>query len=202
MPEGSGASRPRFPRQAAAEPAGHPAAEADEPGGNPGDNPGGAAGRHARRRRPRRTGPVTGLLLGAAGSTFTTAIAAGVAGFQADRVLEPVEFAIRVSLLLAAPCLGAFVATGFLPRFVARPPAWAVGIGAAAGPILVLRLDRVRVYGLGTTLAAAGVIAAWAAISAVIAASTRRPDHRDPGDRSDLPPPSPPHRPDTDPDAG
>lgn len=170
----------------------HPDADPDHPRA---DHPEGEdpkpSGRHTRSRplRRRRTGPVTGVLLGAAGSTFTTAIAAAVAGFQADRILQPIEFTIRVSLLLAAPCIGAFLATGFLPRFVVRPPVWSVGLGTVAGPILVLRLDRIPAFGPGPTLAAAGVIVAWAAISSIVAASTaRRPD---PDDHTPLPSPPP-----------
>src|SRR4029453_11467377 len=80
----------------------------------------------------------------AAASTFTTSVAAGVASYQADRDLQPLEFTIRAGLLLAAPAIG----------------------GMLGG----LRLGRVWHYGLAPTLVTVALLAAWAYVGAALAA--------------------------------
>jgi len=62
------------------------------------------------RRRPGIRWTVAAGLAGAAASTLATALAAAVAGRQADLALQPVELALRVGLLLGAPCVGAVLA--------------------------------------------------------------------------------------------
>jgi hypothetical protein len=109
-------------------------------------------------------------LAGAAASTLATALAAAVAGRQADLALQPVELALRVGLLLAAPCVGAVLAAMVVPRGGGRLAVVAVGVGVPAGPLLVLRLDRLREFGLAPTLLAVGVLAAWGAVGAALAA--------------------------------
>ncbi|HKF00537.1 MAG TPA: hypothetical protein VKG45_16595 [Actinomycetes bacterium] len=126
---------------------------------------------------PRRAGPLAAVLAGAAASTFTTSVAAGVAGFQADRDLQPLEFTIRACLLLAAPGIGAMLAMLVLPRRAGRPPSWAVGLGVVVGPLLVLRLDRMLGYGATAALVTAALLAAWAFVGTELAArSTARAD--------------------------
>jgi hypothetical protein len=123
--------------------------------------------------RPRRGGPgwlAAALLAGAAGSTLTTALAAAVAGRQADLPLRPVELALRVALLLGAPCIGALLAAVVVPRGGGRAAVVAVGLGVPVGPLLVLRLDRVTEFGPVPTLLVAGVLVAWAAVGAFLAA--------------------------------
>jgi hypothetical protein len=125
-------------------------------------------------------------LAGAAASTLATALAAAVAGRQADLALQPVELALRVGLLLAAPCVGAVLAAMVVPRGGGRLAVVAVGVGVPAGPLLVLRLDRLREFGLAPTLLAVGVLAAWGAVGAALAAGWwARPPRR--VQRSDLP---------------
>jgi hypothetical protein len=154
-------------------------------------------------------------LAAVAASTLATAMAAAVAGRQSDLALEPVELALRVALLLVAPCVGAVLAavvvparstgappdpsrsTGAPPRGSPGPSARtasgggrlavvAVGLGVPFGPLLVLRLDRVREYGLATALLTVGVMVAWGAVGAVLAAGWwARPVRR--VERTDLP---------------
>jgi hypothetical protein len=139
-----------------------------------------ASGRHARSRprRRRRAGSVAGVVLGAAGSTLTTVATATVVGYQADRVLQPIEFTLRVVVLLLAPCVGAAAANWLLSALAGRhmepPPAWAVGIGAVAGPVLALRLDRVIDYGYGPTAVTVAVMGAWAVIAAALTSTITR----------------------------
>ena len=113
-------------------------------------------------------GPVIAFAAGAAASTFTTSVAAGVAGYQASRALEPVEFTLRVGLLVAAPCMGAILATLVLPRRRVRLPVWAISAGAAVGPLIVLRLDRLLQYGWRAGLAGLAALVVWAAGSAAV----------------------------------
>ena len=135
----------------------------------------------------RRVGPVAGFVAGAAASIFATAVAAGVAGFQANRNLQPIEFTIRVGLLLAAPCMGAVLATLVLPRRRGPRPAWAIGAGVAIGPLLVLRMDRLLGYGLLPAVAGVAALAAWVLAGAAVARDTSTRPDRD-VERSQLPP--------------
>jgi hypothetical protein len=140
-------------------------------------------------RRGRRWA-VLALLAGIAASTLTTALAAAVAGRQSDLALQPVELALRVALLLIAPCVGAILAAVVVP---ARAPAGggrlavvAVGLGVPVGPLLVLRLDQVREFGLPTSLLTLGVLLAWGVVGAALAAGWwARPGRR--VERTDLP---------------
>jgi hypothetical protein len=140
-------------------------------------------------RRGRRWA-VLALLAGIAASTLTTALAAAVAGRQSDLALQPVELALRVALLLIAPCVGAVLAAVVVP---ARAPAGggrlavvAVGLGVPVGPLLVLRLDQVREFGLPTSLLTLGVLLAWGVVGAALAAGWwARPGRR--VERTDLP---------------
>jgi hypothetical protein len=119
-------------------------------------------------------------LAGVAASTLATALAAAVAGRQADQALEPVELALRVGLLLVAPCVGAVLAAvvvpagprgpGTFPAGGGRLAVVAVGLGVPFGPLLVLRLDRVREFGLATSLLTVGVLVAWGMVGAALAA--------------------------------
>jgi hypothetical protein len=123
-------------------------------------------------------------LAGAAASTLATALAAAVAGRQADLALQPVELALRVGLLLCAPCVGAVLAAMVVPRGGGRWAVVAVGVGVPAGPLLVLRLDRLREFGVAPALLTVGVLAAWGAVGAALAAGwwarpTRRVQHTD-----------------------
>ena len=139
-------------------------------------------------------------LAGVAASTLATALAAAVAGRQSDLALQPVELALRVGLLLVAPCVGAVLAAVVVPvrsGGPARSPrttrqgggrlaAVAVGLGVPLGPLLVLRLDRVREFGLPTSLLTIGVMVAWGAVGAALAAGWwARPGRR--VERTDLP---------------
>lgn len=133
---------------------------------------------------------VLALLAGVAASTLTTALAAAVAGRQSDLALQPVELALRVALLLIAPCVGAVLAAVVVPaRTVAgggRLAVVAVGLGVPVGPLLVLRLDQVRQFGLPTTLLTLGVLLAWGLVGAALAAGWwARPGRR--VERTDLP---------------
>ena len=133
---------------------------------------------------------VLALLAGAAASTLTTALAAAVAGRQSDLALQPVELALRVALLLIAPCVGAVLAAVVVP---ARTPAGggrlavvAVGLGVPVGPLLVLRLDQVRQFGLPSSLLTVGVLLAWGVVGAALAAGWwARPGRR--VERTELP---------------
>ena len=67
---------------------------------------------------PRRGWPwaVAAGLAGLAASTLATTLAAAVAGRQSDLALQPVELALRVGLLLVAPCVGAVLAAVVVPK--------------------------------------------------------------------------------------
>jgi len=134
-------------------------------------------------------GAVLGVVLGAASSTVTTALAVGVAGKHADRFFQPVEFTIRVALLLAAPCMGAILAALFAAVVVPRkvtPAPWAMGLGVVAGPILALRLDRVQDLGVETVVAFALLLVCWAVVGGLLAAAaTARAGTRPRGTRRD-----------------
>jgi len=78
--------------------------------------------------------PVLAVPAGAAGSTLTTAIAAAVAGREADLALQPLELTLRVALLLAAPCVGALVAALVLPRPTGPPPPIRQNLAPLRGP--------------------------------------------------------------------
>ena len=129
-------------------------------------------------------------LAAVAASTLATALAAAVAGRQSDLALQPVELALRVALLLIAPCVGAVLAAVVVPARASagagRLAAVAVGLGVPVGPLLVLRLDRMREYGLASALLTAGVMVAWGAVGAALAAGWwARPGRR--VERTDLP---------------
>jgi hypothetical protein len=126
-------------------------------------------------------------LAGVAASTLVTALAAAVAGRQSDLALQPVELALRVGLLLVAPCVGAVLAAVVVPvADGGRLPAAAVGLGVPLGPLLVLRLDRVRDFGLTSSLLTLGVMVAWGVVGAALAAGWwARPGRR--VERTDLP---------------
>jgi hypothetical protein len=160
-------------------------------GGPPGWSTGGSAWRWA----------LAAGLAAVAASTLATAMAAAVAGRQSDLALQPVELALRVGLLLGAPCVGAVLAavvvpvgrhTGASPRGSqgplrgARLAVVAVGLGVPLGPLLVLRLDRVRDFGLAASLLTLGVMVAWGVVGAGLAAGWwARPARR--VERTDLP---------------
>jgi hypothetical protein len=155
-----------------------------------------------------------------AASTLTTALAAAVAGRQSDLALQPVELALRVAVLLIAPCVGAVLAAVVVPvRSAGAPPGKssttvrgtpsgfpgplrpdpagrstgsrrlavaAVGVGVPVGPLLVLRLDQVRQFGLPSSLLTLGVLLAWGVVGAALAAGWwARPGRR--VERTDLP---------------
>jgi hypothetical protein len=125
-------------------------------------------------------------LAAVAASTLATAMAAAVAGRQSDLALQPVELALRVGLLLGAPCVGAVLAAVVVPARGARLAVVAVGLGVPLGPLLVLRLDRVRDFGLASSLLTAGVMVAWGVVGAALAAGWwARPARR--VERTDLP---------------
>ena len=125
-------------------------------------------------------------LAGIAASTLATALAAAVAGRQSDLALQPVELALRVGLLLVAPCVGAVLAAVVVPRGGGRLAVVAVGLGVPIGPLLVLRLDRVRDFGLPSSLLTVGVMVAWGAVGAALAAGWwARPRRR--VERTELP---------------
>jgi hypothetical protein len=119
---------------------------------------------------------IAACLAAAAASTLTTAGAAAAAGRQADLALQPVELALRVGLLLAAPCAGALLAAVVLPRGGGRPVLVAVGVGVPIGPLLVLRLDRMREFGPLPALLTVAVLVLWGLAGATLAAGWwRRP---------------------------
>jgi hypothetical protein len=128
-------------------------------------------------------------LAGVAASTLTTALAAAVAGRESDLALQPVELALRVGLLLIAPCVGAILAAVVVPARAehgSRLAVVAVGVAVPLGPLLVLRLDRVRDFGLASSLLTVGVMAAWGVVGAALAAGWwARPSRR--VQRTDLP---------------
>jgi MFS family permease len=128
-------------------------------------------------------------LAGVAASTLTTALAAAVAGRESDLALQPVELALRVGLLLIAPCVGAILAAVVVParnEHGGRLAALAVGLAVPLGPLLVLRLDRMRDFGLASAALTVGVMAAWGAVGAALAAGWwARPGRR--VERTDLP---------------
>jgi hypothetical protein len=125
-------------------------------------------------------------LAGAAASTLATALAAAVAGRQSDLALLPVERTLRIGLLLVAPCVGAVLAAVVVPRGGGRAAVVAVGLGVPVGPLLVLRLDRMRDFGLTSSLLTVGVMVAWGVIGAALAAGWwARPGRQ--VERTDLP---------------
>ena len=154
------------------------------------------------RRRGWRWAVLAGLA-GVAASVLTTALAAAVAGREADLALQPVELALRVALLLIAPCVGAVLAAVVVPvrptgapgspgpsgrssAGAGRLAAVAVGLGVPVGPLLVLRLDRVRAFGLASSLLTLGVLLAWGVVGGCLAAGWwARPGRR--VERTDLP---------------
>jgi hypothetical protein len=135
--------------------------------------------------------PLLAAPAGAAGSILTTAIAAAVAGREADLALQPLELALRVALLLAAPCVGALVAALVLPRpagspLIDRLTVVGVGVGVPFGPLLVLRMGRVLHFGLGAILLTLVVLLAWGVVGSVLAAGWwARPERY--ADRTELP---------------
>jgi hypothetical protein len=141
------------------------------------------------RRRGWRLAVLAGLA-GVAASILTTALAAAVTGREADLALQPVELALRVALLLIAPCVGAVLAAVVVPARssagAGRLAAAAVGLGVPVGPLLVLRLDRVRAFGLASSLLTLGVLLAWGVVGGCLAAGWwARPGRR--VERTDLP---------------
>jgi hypothetical protein len=125
-------------------------------------------------------------LAGVAASTLATALAAAVAGRQSDLALQPVELALRVGLLLIAPCVGAVLAAVVVPRGGGRLAVVAIGLGVPIGPLLVLRLDQVRDFGLPSSLLTVGVMVAWGVVGAALAAGWwARPGRQ--VERTDLP---------------
>jgi hypothetical protein len=134
-------------------------------------------------------------LAGVAASTLCTALAAAVAGRQSDLALQPVELALRVALLLVAPCVGAVLAAVVVPARTAnggsRLAVVAVGLAVPFGPLLVLRLDRMRDYGWAATLLTTGVLVAWGVVGSALAAGWwARPGRQ--VQRTDLPLPADP----------
>lgn len=131
-------------------------------------------------RPPRSTRilwPIAAGMAAVAASTLTTAAAAAAAGRQADLALQPAELALRVGLLLAAPCAGALLAAVVIPRGGGRPAVTAVGIGVPVGPLLVLRLDRMGEFGPLPILLTVAVLVLWGIAGALLAAGWwRRPD--------------------------
>jgi hypothetical protein len=134
-------------------------------------------------------GALFGVALGAASSTVTTALAVGVVGRNADRLYQPIEFTVRVALLLVAPCMGAILAALFsavVPPRRVTPAPWGIGLGVVVGPILALRLDRTQDLGVQTMVTFGVLLACWAVVGGLLAAAAaaratvRRP--RDGGD--------------------
>jgi hypothetical protein len=80
--------------------------------------------------------------------------------------------------------VGAVLAAMVVPRGGGRWAVVAVGVGVPVGPLLVLRLDRLREFGVAPALLTVGVLAAWGAVGAALAAGwwarpTRRVQHTD-----------------------
>jgi hypothetical protein len=146
------------------------------------------SGRPGASTRQRLVGPLAGLFAGAAASVFATAVASGVAGYQASRSLRPIEFTLRVGLLVAAPLIGAVLARLALPRRAGPYPSWAIGAGVVVGPLVVLRLDRVVSFGWTAILATAASLAAWGLAGAHLASSAATRGSQ-PAERTELPPP-------------
>lgn len=155
----------------------------------------------AQLRRPARSGriawPVAAGLGAAAASTLCTAGAAAAAGREADLALQPIELALRVGLLLAAPCAGALLAAIAVPRGGGgRVTLAAIGIGVPVGPLLVLRLDRMSQFGAIPALLTVAVLVLWGIAGAMLASSWwRRPARGTerselPGDDGDPPEPA------------
>jgi hypothetical protein len=112
----------------------------------------------------------------AAASTLCTAGATAAAGRQADLALQPIELALRVGLLLVAPCAGALLAAIAIPRGGGRSTLAAIGIGVPIGPLLVLRLDRMSQFGAIPALLTVAVLVLWGIAGALLASSWwRRP---------------------------
>ena len=153
-------------------------------GGPPGWSPGGSGGSGG---PPGWRWAVAAGLAGFAASVLVTALAAVVAGRESDLILQPVELALRVALLLVAPCVGAVLAAVVVPvPSGGRLAAVAVGLGVPLGPVLVLRLDRVRDFGLTSSLLTLGVLVAWGVVGSALAAGWwARPGRR--VERTDLP---------------
>jgi hypothetical protein len=106
----------------------------------------------------------------AAASTLCTLGAAAAAGRQADLALEPIELALRVGLLLAAPCAGALLAAIAVPRG-GRQALAAIGIGVPIGPLVVLRLDRMSQFGAVPALLTVAILVLWGIAGALLASS-------------------------------
>jgi hypothetical protein len=137
-------------------------------------------------RSSRIAWPVAAGLGAAAASTLCTAGAAAAAGREADLALQPIELALRVGLLLAAPCAGALLAAIAVPRGGGRVTLAAIGIGVPVGPLLVLRLDRMSQFGAIPALLTAAVLVLWGIAGAMLASSWwRRPARGT--ERSELP---------------
>ena len=113
--------------------------------------------------------PLAAGMAAAAASTLTTAGAAAAAGRQADLALRPIELALRVGLLLVAPCAGALLAAVVIPRG-GRPVLAAVGVGVPLGPLLVLRLDRMGEFGLVPIMLTVAVLVLWGIAGILLAA--------------------------------
>jgi hypothetical protein len=137
-------------------------------------------------RSSRIAWPVAACLGAAAASTLCTAGAAAAAGREADLALQPIELALRVGLLLAAPCAGALLAAIAVPRGGGRVTLAAIGIGVPVGPLLVLRLDRMSQFGAIPALLTVAVLVLWGIAGAMLASSWwRRPARA--SERSELP---------------
>jgi hypothetical protein len=113
--------------------------------------------------------PLAAGMAAAAASTLTTAGAAAAAGRQADLALRPIELALRVGLLLVAPCAGALLAAVAIPRG-GRPVLAAVGVGVPLGPLLVLRLDRMDEFGLVPIVLTVALLVLWGTAGILLAA--------------------------------
>ncbi len=140
----------------------------------------------AHSRSARAAWPIAAGIGAAAASTLTTAGAAAAAGRQADLALQPVELALRVGLLLAAPCAGALLAAIAIPRGGGRSTLAAIGVGVPIGPLLVLRLDRITQFGAVPAILTVAVLVLWGVAGAMLASSWwRRPSRN--LERSTLP---------------
>jgi hypothetical protein len=127
-------------------------------------------------RSTRIAWPIAAGLGAAAASTLCTAGAAAAAGREADLALQPIELALRVGLLLAAPCAGALLAAIAVPRGGGRVTLAAIGLGVPGGPLLVLRLDRMSQFGAIPALLTVAVLVLWGIAGAMLASSWwRRP---------------------------